>query len=124
MPLPDETTAALAFLQVEYVEANPELYALPLAFAAGDAAGAVARESGDRRADAAGRQPQSGVLYDAFAAPAFARALLELIRRRERLHNEHGEIEATRTPALRQILNGDALPDPVRPQHGRRQRHR
>jgi len=111
VPLPDEHAAALVFLQVEYVEANPELYALPLAFATGDAAGHL-RESGLAGLTLADGSPP-GVLGDAFAVPAFARALLGLVCNRERLRNANGEIEATRTAALRQVLKGEALPDPV-----------
>ena len=110
VPLPGGN-AALVFLQVEYVDANPELYSLPLTFATGDA-GARLRENGIAeltRPD--GSHP--GVVVDAFAVPAFASALLELIRKRERLRNVQGEIEATRLTPLRQLLTGDALPDPV-----------
>ena len=39
VPLPEGEAAALAILQIEYVNANPELCALPLAFATGDEAG-------------------------------------------------------------------------------------
>jgi maltose alpha-D-glucosyltransferase/alpha-amylase len=88
------------------VESNPELVVLPLALAASDVAGGIAKITmSDGR--------QLGVLTDAFALPAFARALLELIRNRERLRNDHGEIEATRTAALRQILNGEITPSPT-----------
>ncbi len=111
VPLPDEHAAALAFIQVEFVEANPELYALPLALATGDIAGPW-RENG--LAELTLRDGgHYGVLGDAFAHPAFARALLELIRRREPLHNAQGAIEATRTAALRQILDAGAPPDPA-----------
>jgi maltose alpha-D-glucosyltransferase/alpha-amylase len=110
VPLPDETAVELAFVQVEYVDAVSELYVVPLAFAAGAAAGSF-RALGAAELtlpDAA----SSGVIYEAFATPAFARELIELISRRERLHNGQGELESSRTPALRQILNGSALPDP------------
>ena len=111
VPLPDGTAAELALVQVDYVDAVSELHAVPLAFATGDAAGLVRAFGAVELTlpDAA----QSGVIYEAFATPAFARALIELISRRERLHNEQGELEASRTPALRQILNGPPLPDPV-----------
>ena len=72
--LPDEHTAALAFLQVEYAEAGPELYALPLSFADGDAAGRL-RESGIAELMLPDGSSY-GVLGDGFAVPAFARALL------------------------------------------------
>ena len=77
--------AALVFLQVEYVETSPELYALPLAFAPGGEAGPL-RESG--MADLV--RPDGshlGVLGKAFTVPAFSRALFGLVRNRERLHN-------------------------------------
>ncbi|HTL71740.1 MAG TPA: maltose alpha-D-glucosyltransferase [bacterium] len=99
-------TAALAFLHVEYVESNPELVVLPLALMPGDFAGGIASVNvPDGR--------RLGVLADGFALPAFAQALLELIRHRERVRSETGEIEATRTAALRQILNGEAMPPPA-----------
>ena len=110
VPLPDETTAALAFLQIEYVDANAELFALPLAFTAGTAAG-----PGRENAIAAltlPEDPQFGVVHEAFVASAFARSLLELIRRRERLHNEQGEVEAIRLPVSRDILNGLTAAEP------------
>ena len=57
---------------------------VPLAFAAGAAAGPFRALGAAElvRPDAA----QSGVLYEAFAAPAFAQALIGLMNRRERLH--------------------------------------
>jgi maltose alpha-D-glucosyltransferase/alpha-amylase len=120
LPLPGETAAALALLQIDYVDANSELFVLPLAFAAGlprpseAAAGAVDRAIREN-AIAALTLPEGapfGVVHDAFAVPAFARSLLELIRRRERLHNEQGEVEALRLPVLREILNGATSTDP------------
>ncbi|HXR07113.1 MAG TPA: maltose alpha-D-glucosyltransferase, partial [Candidatus Acidoferrum sp.] len=111
VPLPNEQTAALVLLQVEYVEAGPELYALPLTFAPGGQAARL-RESGLAELSLADGSPH-GVLGEAFAVPAFARALLGLVRNRGRLRRGHGEIEATRTAALRQVLNDEAVPDPV-----------
>ena len=111
VPGPNEHNAVLAFLQVEYVETNPELYALPLAFATGDEAGRL-RESGIAELTLMDGS-QHGVLGEAFTVPAFARALLGLVRNREPLHNAHGDIESPHTAALRQILNGDAMPDPI-----------
>jgi maltose alpha-D-glucosyltransferase/alpha-amylase len=109
--LPESQTAVLAFLQVEYVETNPELYVLPMAFAPGQGtqrlqSGGIARLT---RPDGS----PFGMLGDAFAVPAFARALLGQVRNRGRLRNAHGEIEATRTTALRQTIEGENPPDPV-----------
>jgi maltose alpha-D-glucosyltransferase / alpha-amylase len=109
LSLPDGTDVELVFVQVEYVDAVPELYLLPLAFVTGAAAGTF-RALG--AAEVTLPDMPAGVVYEALAAPAFARVLLEWIARRERLHQEHGELEISRTPVLRQILNGSPLPDP------------
>jgi maltose alpha-D-glucosyltransferase/alpha-amylase len=111
VPLLDSNLAALALIQVEFVDATPELYMLPLAFATGE-------EAASRRAagiaeltlpDAA----KNGVLYDALASAAFAQALLTALRRRERFRNEHSEVEATSTSVLRRLLDSEAPPHPA-----------
>ena len=111
VPLPEEPSAALVFLHIEFEDANPERHLLPLAFVAGDEAGR-ARAGGIVELilpDAA----RNGVVCDALAVPAFARALLGLIRRRERLHNLQGEIGPTHTAALGPLVQGAALPEPA-----------
>ena len=110
VPLPDATDAELAFVQVEYVDSAPELYLVPFAFAAGAAAGPFRALGAAElvRPDAA----QSGVLYEAFAAPAFAQALIGLMNRHERLHHDFSELGASRMPLLGQILDGAVLPEP------------
>jgi len=110
VPLPDQATAVLALILVEFVDASPELHALPLAFATGGEA-ASRRAAGVAELTLPDAQP--GVLYDAFASPAFAQALLTALRRRERFRSEQGELEATGTSELRQILNSDAPPHPA-----------
>jgi maltose alpha-D-glucosyltransferase/alpha-amylase len=110
LPLADGTTCELVFILVEYVDASPELYAVPLAFATGDTAGPL-RAAGAAELVLPGN-PSPGVLYEALSAPAFARALIGLMSRRERLQNALNELEASRTAALRQLLNGSALPEP------------
>ena len=111
VPLPDGKASALALVHVEFADANPALYALPLAFAAGEDAERF-RENGIAEVT---RAPGSllGVLHDASGCPPFAAALLGLIRNRERLRNEHCEIEAARGAALKQVLNSGPAPDPV-----------
>lgn len=107
VPLPAGDFVALTLLQVEYVDANPEVYALPLGLASG-------REFTQGIAELTLPDgARLGVIYDALANPAFSKALLDLIRDREHLRNEQGEIVSTRTPALRQVLNSDPTPNPV-----------
>jgi maltose alpha-D-glucosyltransferase/alpha-amylase len=109
--LPAETTAALTLLQIEYVDANPESLALPLALAADAAHSASAEHVLARLIGTDG--VSLGVVQEALAHPPFARALLNWIRHRERLHHPHGIVEATRTPALREILDDTPAPEPV-----------
>jgi maltose alpha-D-glucosyltransferase/alpha-amylase len=111
VPLPDDESAALAFFQVEYVDSTPDIYALPLGLAEGPAqrrwreqaiAGLTFPDGG-----------RGGQIYDALANPAFARALLDLIRAREHLRNHHGFVEGSRTAAMRLVKNLDRTPGPV-----------
>ena len=107
VPLPRKASVALALLQVEYVDATPEIYALPLGLAAEvrhkHGIAEVTRLDGRRL----------GVLGDALENPAFARALLDLILQRKRLRNERGEVASTRTAALRRVLNSAPTPAPT-----------
>ncbi len=111
LPLPPENSAALVFLQVEFVESNPELYALPLVAVAGEEAGRW-RESGIVELNQPDGVPYR-LLCDGFALPAFNWALFEMVRRRECLSNGRGELEATRTSLLPQILNESTMSDPA-----------
>jgi maltose alpha-D-glucosyltransferase/alpha-amylase len=107
LPLEDGDTVALTLLQVEYVDAVPEIFALPLGLAGGD---------GSKRRIAELVRPgggKIGVLCDVLAHAATSTALLGLIRSRERLHDGHGEIESSRTAALKRQLNAEATPKPV-----------
>ena len=107
--------AVIALLQVDYVQGDSELYALPLAFAQGEAAGALRRQSPrliicELTQPAAG---QSGVLYDAVGGREFCQALLELVASRRRTRAPGGELEASRTPVFRLLLGDAALPEPT-----------
>ncbi len=109
VPFKGDAVAELASIQVEYVDAVAELYVVPLAFAAGESAPAV-RSIGV--AELSGPTPESsGVVFEAFAAPAFAQELVGLMNHRETLQAEDAELTASRTAALRQIVNGSALPE-------------
>ncbi len=111
VPLPEGQNGALAFFQVEYVDANPEMYALPLVFAAGEVTGPL-RENGIATLTLRNGN-LLGILGDGFAVPAFAMALLELIRKNGRLQNSGGEITASHTAGLRDSLADEAMPIPT-----------
>ena len=100
----------LAILNVEYSNAEPETYLLPLAVAIGD-----------RGRDVRSRWPEhviaevaipsrngdgDGVLYDAVIEPDFLNALIEIIARRRRHRASVGELLPGATQAFQQ-LRGD-----------------
>ncbi len=111
LPTTNGTAASLLFLQVDYVDASPDLCVLPLAHAASGEAG-WPRDSAVAELTLPNGEP-AGAIYEAFAARPFARALLDLMRRRERLHDERGKLEVMRTAGLRQFLDDPALPEPT-----------
>jgi maltose alpha-D-glucosyltransferase / alpha-amylase len=106
--------ARLAFLQVDYVDGDTEIYSLPLSFARGTEAEGLRQHSPQRiiaelNLTAAA---QSGILYDAFGSPDFCAALLDMIWRPRRIKAVQGEIEAVRLPALRRIMGESPPPKP------------
>ncbi len=96
-------------LQVAYTEGDPETYALPLAFAAGERADKVRQEMPETIvAELTGRDiPAGAILYDALREKTFCEALLESIERRRRFRSASGEIVTAPTRALRRLTSGD-----------------
>ena len=104
---PGFTDALLALLAVDYAEGEPETYALPLAYAAGErAAGLLAKVPQAVVARLAGEE--DGLLYDALWDPEFAAGLLAAIGRRRRFRGEGGgrELAAYPTDAYRELAAG------------------
>ena len=115
VPLASGEEGFLTFVQVDYVEREQELYTLPLAFATGPEAERL-RQNFPRLVVAelkVADSGASGILYDALGSPVFCKALLELVWHRRRLKGAHGEVEASRPPALRRIVGEAALPEPA-----------
>ncbi len=115
VPQAGQDEAFLAWVQVEYVQGDTEVYALPLAFAAGAAAETLRQQSPRLIiAEVTGQDPaQRGVLYDALGSPALCKALLALVWHRRRFKGERSEVEASRAPGLRHLLGEAALPEPA-----------
>ena len=111
LPLPDENAAGLVFIQVEYVEANPELYFWPLAFAAGGEAARLQKNGVLELNWPDGRL--HGLIYDALASPTFARTALGFILRGERLLNESQEIRAAHAVGGPVNLGGEMAGEPA-----------
>jgi maltose alpha-D-glucosyltransferase/alpha-amylase len=107
------TDAMVVFLQMEYVERDPETYAIPIALATGidvarilqDSPGAVIAEvhSGD----------DMGVLYDANFEPSFPSALIDLAAGRKRLRGRNINLTASRVAGCRMLPN-EIADQPVR----------
>jgi maltose alpha-D-glucosyltransferase/alpha-amylase len=112
VPLPGESEAVLLFLQMEYVKAEPEIYALPLAFAQGAEAEHLRQHAPTRVvAELNVREPQQrGVLFDAFGRSEFCDALLGAVWHRRSLKGGRGKLEPMRTLALRQLVADGMLP--------------
>ncbi|MHC4992691.1 MAG: maltose alpha-D-glucosyltransferase, partial [Planctomycetota bacterium] len=105
VPVPVETSvgtmsARFFLLEFEFVEGEPELYAVPLALASPEHTAFVF--GSDSRSHVANLHrsgtDERAVLYDAMVDPDFCRAMLDLTTRRRRLRGERGRIvgEATR----------------------------
>ncbi|MFL5274440.1 MAG: maltokinase N-terminal cap-like domain-containing protein, partial [Anaeromyxobacteraceae bacterium] len=107
VPVPSPPrNARFALLRVSYAEGDPELYALPLAFASGARAAEVRRTlpgADVARLVAAG---EDGLLYAAEREEGFARALLDAIGSGRRFAGLEGELVAWKTSAFA-ALGGD-----------------
>ena len=105
--------ARLALLRLEYVEAEPETYVMPLSLALGHEAEQVLAERGDSVIAEVGGLDESAVLVDAMGVPDFARELLGLASGRRKIGGRHAAIHSVPVPGstrLRRVA-GD---EPVR----------
>ena len=100
------------FLQVEYVQNEPDTYVLPLACALEKDAETI---SADWAPFVLARvnvnsSNKHGVIYDAIADKNFSAAVLGLISRQQNLDGLSGQLEATHTPEFEKIISeGGAL---------------
>ncbi|MGZ8901452.1 MAG: maltose alpha-D-glucosyltransferase, partial [Limisphaerales bacterium] len=93
----DKDLGYLTLLNVDYVQGNPEVYQLPLAFATGEEAQRLLNDAPRLViADLKVAEDQSGVLYDALGNTAFCNALLEMIADERRLKIAQGELAGSR----------------------------
>ena len=122
------STPRFTLVRVDYVEGEPETYALVLAHAEGEEAGRLlhdqpwavyARLAGRRRPAAGERRRgrrmgrgERGILYDALVEPRVATALLHAIGNRRTFRNEQGEVSGATTAVFRRAggLAGEPVP--------------
>jgi len=109
--LPAPERALLTFVRVDYLDGEPETYALPLAWVPAAAGDRFAEEHPAavvaRLETAAG----TGVLVDAHWLPGYARALLQVISRRRRIRSDAGVLSGAPAAApdvLARVANDGA----------------
>jgi len=111
--IPISTTvgrACVALVHVEYGDAEPDIYALPLAFATGTDAARMESESPGlviARTEAAEAELR-GVLHDATVSTAFATALLDAIIHGRSFAGARSRIDCSPTPSLTELGIRDA----------------
>jgi maltose alpha-D-glucosyltransferase/alpha-amylase len=90
----DDGPAHVLLIKVEYVDGEPQVYQVPLAFAGGRAAARVRKEQPHALvAEVCGpREGHGGVIYDALWSPSFAGALLQTIARHRTLKGLFGTV--------------------------------
>jgi hypothetical protein len=96
----------LTLVRVEYAQREPDMYVVPLGWATGARAEEIRRGSGKIIATAAVTGCEGtveGIVYDATADPACARALLSVMAGRKDATAATGYLAAARTPAFRSV---------------------
>ncbi len=105
VPIEGGKTAFLTMVQVDYVHGDPELYSMPMAFAAGaEAALLRARPLDLAIADLHVEGGVEGVLYDALASPGFCQALLDMVAGRFACKGRQCTAAGSCTPLLGGLL--------------------
>ncbi|HWQ14049.1 MAG TPA: maltose alpha-D-glucosyltransferase, partial [Roseiflexaceae bacterium] len=100
LPIPG-VQARLALVRLDYTEGDPQMYAAPLAFAAGETAERLRRDAPQALIAAARAGGAEGVLYDAIYDPATVRALVETVAGRRRVPATRGVLVGTALRAIR-----------------------
>ena len=108
----DEAKSFLLFVDVDYVQGDPERYLLPLAFAAGDEASKLQLERPHLLIARLRLQTQmvEGVIYDGIGSRALAQALFESMRRQRGLKGSKGVARGFSLERFRQSRGDDAEP--------------
>ncbi|HXE41731.1 MAG TPA: alpha-glucosidase C-terminal domain-containing protein, partial [Candidatus Baltobacteraceae bacterium] len=115
VPVPMENEKAfLAFLQIEFVQTEGDIYVVPLACAFGDEANAIAQNFPALviARVTMNRANQTGVLYEAVASKNFCNALLKFISNCGSAGGKRGQLESLQTPELEKILAENASLEP------------
>ncbi len=118
VPTPGDKSFLL-FVDLDYVQGDPERYLLPLAFATGEEAAKLQLER-PHLIIARLQLRRSGVvgfIYDAVGSRAFAQTLLDTMGQRHVLKGVNGEVKGFSLDAFRRLHDEDA--PPLEPSLGR-----
>ncbi len=105
-------SAYLALLEVGFFEGEGETYALPVGYAAGTAAQALAQERPAAVIAALEAGAETGILYDAVWDPGFCQALLEMIAGGRQYRGASGDLVASAASVLPALRGDTAEPLP------------
>ncbi len=105
----------LAFLQVEYVQDEPDIYVLPLACGMEEVADGILRDRGPLTIARlqVNCTHKRGVIYDAITDRNFNCALLDVAIHRQKLEGSAGRIEPTQMPEFERITTENCSLEPV-----------
>ncbi|MGH8873293.1 MAG: maltose alpha-D-glucosyltransferase [Acidimicrobiia bacterium] len=107
------TDSMIVFLQVEYVEQDQEIYAIPIALATGLDAERRLLETPAAAIAEVHAGTETGLLYDATSDPSFATALVHLAAGRKKLRGRGVTVSASPTAHSRHLTR-DIMDQPVR----------
>ena len=99
----------IALIDIEYADAEPDLYLLPL----GMAQARRAEEEGTKSATLVARLRDGCLLFEPVAEARFAAALLDTIGRRRQLTGVRGVVAGVTTRAFRELRGAGELPSQV-----------
>ena len=95
--------AVLLAAQVEYREGDGETYAIPIAFAEGEAGERMLQSARSAVVCRVEGLDEPGVIYDAMGGPELPQALLAAMATRRRFHGERAVVAANTYPGFRRL---------------------
>ena len=98
-------TERIALAEARYAEGDPELYVVPLSFAAGERADHLRWSAPGALIAELAHGDQEGVVYDGSASEAFAEQLLALVLERRTLKGRNGSVKTRLTKALPSLVD-------------------
>jgi maltose alpha-D-glucosyltransferase / alpha-amylase len=104
-PAARDELAAVAIVEVDYLEGEPETYVLPLAVAEADHMHRIETEMPGAVVVRLERRGEPALLVDGLVDQRFCELLLGALTRKRRLRGHFGTVVARQTPALRRILS-------------------